>query len=397
MSLLDLLSDEPTWNKFYDYKTSLISNFGFEKELLKFIQCKGYLPVCERIKNGDHFPLPTRSIINKNSYKKKRVVYTYPYAENLVLKLLTHLMLRKYDYLFCDQLYSFRPARCAKDAVRRFVGDTSVKNSFFYKSDISNYFNSIPVGALTPMIKNVMQDDTELSDFLCALLEESRVICRGNIIEDEKGIMAGTPVASFYANLYLKELDRWFSDRNIPYARYSDDIIVFSESESLISEYAAYIKEFLAGKGLTVNPDKEIFGKPEDGWTFVGFTVRGKDIDIAPATVKKIKAKMRRKTKALRRWQLRNGLDGEKSAAAFIRIFNKKLLESPDDNELSWSYWFFPVINTSDSLHEIDHYAQECIRYLISGKRTKSRFNVRYDDMKVLGYRSLVHEFYSIK
>jgi hypothetical protein len=64
---------------------------------------------------------------------------------------------------------------------------------------------------------------------------------------------------------------------------------------------------------------------------------------------------------------------------------------------LSWSLWYFPVINTVESLREIDRYAQDCLRFLISGRRTKARYNVRYDDLKQLGYRSLVHEYYSPK
>ena len=67
-----------------------------------------------------------------------------------------------------------------------------------------------------------------------------------------------------------------------------------------------------------------------------------------------------------------------------------------EPNELSWSRWFFSVINTDKSLHEIDLYAQDCIRYIISGSRKKTRFRVTYDDMKALGYRSLVHEYYEM-
>ena len=43
----------------------------------------------------------------------------------------------------------------------------------------------------------------------------------------------------------------------------------------------------------------------------------------------------------------------------------------------------------------IDRYAQDCLRVLMSGQRTKGRFNVRYEDLKKLGYRSLVHEYYA--
>jgi hypothetical protein len=146
-----------------------------------------------------------------------------------------------------------------------------------------------------------------------------------------------------------------------------------------------------------VNPEKEVYGKPEDGFTFLGVEVRNGNIDIAPASVVKLKQKMRRKARALDRWRHREGLDGTKAAAAFIRIFNHKLLEVNEDSDLTWSLWFFPVITTSESLHQIDLYAQELLRFLISGTHTKSRFNVRYETLKDLGYRSLVNEYYSFK
>ena len=94
-------------------------------------------------------------------------------------------------------------------------------------------------------------------------------------------------------------------------------------------------------------------------------------------------------------WQARKGAGGEQAAKAFIKVFERKLFESPSDNDLSWTMWYFPTINTTDSLQVIDRYAQECLRWMISGKRTKSRFNVRYEQLRQLGLRSLVNEYYS--
>ena len=397
MSMLELLQDEQTWQRFYEYKTSLVCRKPFEKELLHFMETRDYLTVCEHIRRGEPFPLPRRAVVNKANSSKKRVVYSYPPGENMVLKLLTFLLLRKYDGLFANNLYSFRPGRSAKDAVRRLTANRELQNFYAYKVDISNYFNSIPLSLLLPQLKEGLAGDPELFDFLSRLLLEPQVLDKGEIITEEKGIMAGTPLASFYANLFLRELDRRFEDRSVPYIRYSDDIIVFAPDRETVSRYAGEICAFLADRGLRVNPDKEVFFAPEEGWTFLGFSYRDGVIDIAPITVGKIKAKMRRKARALRRWCKRNDLEGEKAAAAFIRVFNRKLLEGPVNNELTWSYWFFSVINTTDSLQVIDRYAQDCIRFLISGVHRKSRFRVRYEDMKALGYQSLVHRFYEFR
>lgn len=417
-SILDNLASPEVWENFYNYRTSLISEKRFTKLLRDFIDTKGYLEVYERIASGQPFPLPEKSIISKISTGKKRTVYTYPEAENITLKLLTWLMLRKYDSIFSEGLYSFRPGRTAKDAVRRLVASEGIDGKYAYKADVSDYFNSVPVDRLLPILEEVMKEDEKLFLFLKGLLTEDRVSFRGNVIEERKGIMAGTPVAAFLANLYLMELDRSYdgsgkhngymandgcpeNDGNMAYdagvviySRYSDDIIVLADSAEELQVEAERIRGFLERRGLKINPDKESFFSPEEGWTFLGFSYcRGK-IDIAPVTIKKLKAKMRRKARALKRWGDRNEVQPEKCAKAFIRVFNRKLLESPADNELSWAYWFFPVINTTDSLKAIDHYAQECIRYLLTGRRNKGRFNASYEDMKRLGYRSLVHEYY---
>ena len=395
MSLLDLLYDKESWDGFYEYKTSLCCPKDFSVYLSEFIKDKSYLPVCGAMFAGEPFPLPKKTVISKMSSQKKRTVYTYPIKENTVLKLLTYLMLRKYDGLFSSGLYSFRPGKTAKEAVRKLTRIRGITEMYSYKVDIHDYFNSVPVNRFLPLLKDALSDDTRLYAFLSSLLSEPRVLDHGEEITEEKGIMAGTPLSAFYANLYLKDLDRHFEEAGVPYARYSDDIIIFGKTEQETKEHARFIKSYLCSAGLTVNPDKECFCSPSDGFTFLGFYCCKNEIDIAAATVKKLKGKMRRKTHALMRWRKRNGLSGDKAAAAFIRIFNRKLLQSGDDNELTWSFWFFSVINTTKSLHQIDLYAQDCIRFLISGKRTKSRYNVRYKDMKALGYRSLVHEYYA--
>ena len=171
--------------------------------------------------------------------------------------------------------------------------------------------------------------------------------------------------------------------------------IFFAEKKETVLAYAEMIKSFLLSHRLSVNPSKEVFTSPGEGFTFLGFFCKGSHVDIATATVRKLKQKMRRKRDSLKRWKDRNEASDERTAKAFIRVFNRKLIENPRDNELCWNDWFFPVISTSESLLEIDRYSQDCIRYLITGKHTKSRFNVRYEDIKKLGYRCLVHEYYA--
>ena len=394
-SLLDKLASGETWERFYAYKTSLVCPKDAALSLRQFIDCGAYRPVCDAIRAGTPFPLPGKKVLSKLSTGRKRTVYTYPEPENTVLKCLTWLLLRRCDGLFSPGLYSFRPGRTAKDAIRALRSVPGLEGMYAYKADIHDYFNAIPVPLLLPQLEAAVGEDRELFRFLRRLLEEPEVLDRGQPVREKKGIMAGTPLSAFYANLFLMDLDRCFEAQGVPYVRYSDDILLFAPTLEAAQAHAAHIRAYLEERGLELNPEKEALTGPGEGWTCLGFYCKGDRVDIAPATVEKLKGKMRRKTRALRRWADRSGAEGERAAAAFIRMFNRKLLESPQGSELSWSHWFFSVINTTDSLREIDRYAQDCLRRLVSGKNTKARYNVRYGDLKKLGYRSLVNAYYS--
>lgn len=396
--MLHMLSRREIWQEFLEYKLSggHLSKAD-EKALSEFVETQGYLPAVEKIANGESFAPPKKTAISKMSTGKKRIVYTYAEDENWVLKLLTWLLQRKYDHLFATNLYSFRPRKGVRDAVKRLTHTPNIRKLWSYKVDISNYFNSVPVERLLPLLRNTLTEEPEICGFLESLLTNPLVNDHGTLIPEEKGIMAGTPISTFLANLYLAHMDHYFAERGILYARYSDDIIVFGSTEDEREQNAQVILQFLVEAELSVNPAKEARTAPGEMWTFLGISYRDGIIDVAPVSVDKLKAKMRRKARALVRWQARKGATGENAAKAFIRVFNRKLFENTAEHELTWVRWYFPLINTVDSLKVIDEYSQSCIRYLATGKHTKAAYNFRYGQMKELGYISLVNRYYKQK
>lgn len=398
MLMLKALADPAVWREYYEYKLAGGHlNREDEEALLAFIDEKAYLPIVEKLCNGETFSPPKKSEISKMHSGKKRIVYTYADGENRVLKLLTFLLQRKYDYLFANNLYSFRRYKGVRDAVKRLIRTRGIRQMWSYKVDISNYFNSIPVERLLPILRNAMDDEPGTYRFLESLLRNPLVNDRGKLVSEEKGIMAGTPISTFLANLYLSGMDHYFQSAGLLYARYSDDIIVFAESEEALEQNVRTIHSFLREAGLSINPAKEARTVPGEMWTFLGICYKDGVVDVAPASVEKLKAKMSRKTRALVRWQARKRAAGTRTAKAFIRAFNRKLFENPIEHELTWARWYFPLINTAQSLKIIDEYSQSCIRYLATGKRTKAAYNFRYEQMKELGYVSLVNRYYKHK
>ena len=399
MSLLDILSDEGAWIDFYEQKVDpTYFRISDAQELFQYVREKRYLPVVERIFSGEGLSVPQKKRIAKSDTSKKRIVYSLPDDEATVLKLLTWLMIRKYDWFLSDNLYSFRPNYGAKDALRKLISNPKIPQCYSYKLDVRNYFNSIDIDLLLPVLKQLFSDDQPLYEFLASQLSDPRAIDNDTVIEEQKGVMAGMPYAVFFANVYLTRLDREFEKiPNVVYCRYSDDIIIFAKEKDTLDAAKEKLLNTLAEVHLEVNPDKVVETAPAQPWTFLGFECDGKEIDVSKVSVGKMKAKMRRKARSIDRWRREKGKDGWMAARAFIKHFNRKLYTSESNNEVNWSWWYFPMITTEKSLKEIDAYMQDCIRFVATGSRTKSRFNFTYDQMKELGLQSLVNRWFAYK
>ncbi len=398
MSILDRITDPAAWEELYAYKLDGGHLPDSEaRQLRAFIDGRGYLPVAESILAGEPLPLPALVEINKKSTGKKRRVFIFRDAENYVLKLIAYLMSRRYDGLFAKNLYSFRARIGVKDAIRNIRYTPRAKRLCSYKVDIHDYFNSVDTGLVIEKMRTALADDPDLCTFLEGLLREPRAVFEGKVIECKKGIMAGVPTSGFLANLYLSELDRRFAESGAVYARYSDDIIVFADTEAALAEQERIIKSTLSELKLSVNEKKEFRTAEGEAWEFLGFKVDGSRIDISTVSLEKIKAKMRRKARSLLRWRQRRGVAPMNAAVAFIRIFNQKLFDNPRHNDITWSLWYFPIINTDESLRAIDEYAVSCIRYIVSGRHSKAGYRLRYEQIKAMGFRSLVNAYYKFK
>ena len=369
---------------------------GEEKALKSFIENKEYLPVAERLNRGGFFSLPKAIKVNKGSTGRKRTVFTFSEEEKFLQKFIAYKLL-SYDELFSDNLYSFRKDMGVKKAIFRLVYSKDIGKMFSYKLDISDYFNSVQPEILLPRLKDVMSDNKPLFRVFEEMMTNPLAEVDGEVKEIRKGVLAGSPIAGFLANLYLSELDWHFEKLDVLYARYSDDIILFSKSESELCAHIDYIVNVLSQKGLSVNENKVFKTAPGEKWSFLGFCYENGTVDISEISKQKLKKKMRRKARALVRWRKRKNLPCERAATAFIRYFNKKLYANDATDQITWCRWYFPVINTSEGLKEIDEYMQQCLRYIATEKHNGAKYRFRYSDMKKLGYVTLVNSFYKYK
>lgn len=405
--ILQMAGQKQYWLDFLEYKLNKQHlTHREEAELREFIEQETYLPLC-KLWEQNRYPsqYPQKRTINKQGSRKKRIVYSFPGAEGIFLKFIAFHLYR-YDWFFCDNCYAFRRDFGVWEAMHRIRSTPSFGNMYCLKVDISNYFNSIDVDILLDKLLFIKDTDFSLYQLFQKILKEERVCENTKILLEKHGAMAGTPISPFFANVYLRDVDFYFKEANIPYFRYSDDILIFADSLAELETYQNKLYEHIHLLGLTINPEKVHISTPGEPWEFLGFCYRNGEIDLSDATLRKTKAKIKRKADALRRWSRSKDLSTEKAAIGLIRAMNRKFFgssslddmdEDDDSNDFTWSRWFFPNLTTDKGLKIIDNYLQEYIRYTVTGRHYKGNYRIRYEQLKEWGYQSLVHEYYKEK
>lgn len=303
--------------------------------------------------------------------------------------------LYRYDDLFAANCYAFRRSYGVRDAVKRIRMTKGISGKYCLKVDIHDYFNSIEVPVLVNKLRFLREWDDKVFRLFERLLTEDKVLVKEEIVSEKRGAMAGTPVSPFFANVYLMELDWYFENKGRLYFRYSDDILVFADTKEELEKLQGELYEWIARLHLTLNPQKVHISQPGESWEFLGFCYQNGRVDLSENTKRKIKGKIKRKAHALRRWQAKKGLSGEKAAKGFIRAMNRKFFDRGEDTDFCWGRWFFPNLTTDAGLKEIDAYMQQYIRYCVTGRHYKGNYRISYEQMKEWGYRSLVHEYYN--
>lgn len=401
MEIYDYAFDKDKWEQFYDsFSTNEHAYKADVKKLRSYIDEKKYIEVLEAYEGSGRFNTPDLIMLNKKGTGKKRTVFSFDENASWLLKFFGYY-LHAYDENFSDNLYSFRKERSVKTAIAKLLKVKNISSLYGVKLDIHDYFNSADTDIIIEKAKEVLLGQDRFVKLLENILNDdgyiihdTKVKNNNKVITIHKGMMAGSPLSPFLANLYLDELDKHFDSSDGFYARYSDDIIFFTESEEKRDQEMEYINKVLSENKLTLNPDKIAFIKPGESFEFLGFSFDNGEVDVAHSSFDKIKKKLRRKARAVLRWKLKKDAEPEKAARVYIKYFNRKFFENPVKSELTWCRWYFPIITTDVTIKEIDHYMQECIRYIYTGKHSKRNFNLRYDDIKQLGYRSLVNEYH---
>lgn len=399
MKQLELeLSNKEYWEITYNKMVLKQGMKKDDKDLLWKIKEIERTDIINKLLSGTYeWSIPRKVEIAKSESKKKRVVYLYDIRDRYILGVLYRAVSNRYKDLISDSCFSYKKGTSTNDAIHYIKDRKTDELKYGVKIDIHAYFNSVSEERVIEIINELFSGGIKLT--LEKLLLAKTVYYKGQIIEEWKSLIPGCAFGSFLANMCLKECDEYF--KNKVYARYSDDIIILSNSKEDLEKDLIKIKEFIGKYGLEINPNKYTWFEPGDDVEYLGLKLRGDGkIDISEHAKKKIKKQIHRWCRKGRMQIERDGVNFEKVAHRIIRQLNNKNFKCYINNEATfgWCHYCFRYITTIESLQEIDFYTRDTLRAMKTGKHNKANIKALSEqELHKLGWVSLVELYYLYK
>lgn len=165
MSILEQLSSSAAWEVFLAWRLRKGRFNWREFEAAdEFVATGECIRAWRQIIEKERLDIPARILVNKMGSRKKRVVYCYEDEEVEVLKFIAHLLYR-YDSVLAPNCFSFRKGQTVQSAILGLRRMLAGRKLWGYKIDIHNYFNSVSIPLLLPILNDVLSDDGQLYSF----------------------------------------------------------------------------------------------------------------------------------------------------------------------------------------------------------------------------------------
>lgn len=254
-----------------------ISVLDFEDNLSKYLH-----ELLNEIKNKTWNPEPYLRVEIKKNETERRKLGLLSIKDKVVQQAIKTLIEPRFEKLFVNNSYGYRPEMGHTRAVRRTLIETSKNTSrWLLRLDIDDYFDTISHFVLFSRLKTLLQHEPEI----CRLIELS---VRMGVIDNtlvwnssELGVPQGAVLSPLLANLYLHSFDQFILTKTKAYVRYADDFVIFcqtkEEAESILKIANTYLESKLK---LKLNPHS-INNLYADGFDFLGFHINKSGLSLS--------------------------------------------------------------------------------------------------------------------
>lgn len=253
----------------------------------------------QSILEGGYRPQPVRKVEIPKPQGGKRMLGIPTVSDRLLSQAIGQWLSGQYDKGFSKQSYGFREGRNAHQAVEQAKIYLDEGNEWVVEIDLDQFFDRVNHDKLMGKLAKGITDKRTLK--LIRSYLNSGIMEGGLVSVRQEGTPQGSPLSPVLSNIVLDELDKELEGRGHKFVRYADDVSIYVKSERAAQRVKESTTEYLEKElKLRVNREKTKISQGQEsnllGFSFYRSKVKW-EARIAPKSLKRIKEKIRAKTK----------------------------------------------------------------------------------------------------
>lgn len=237
-------------------------------------EAKDYLKIhgndlINQILSRKYQPLPVKrvEIPKPNGGIRKLGIPTV--VDRIIQQALVQKLTPIFEPTFSEYSYGFRPNRRCQNAIDRTLELINQGYEWIIDLDLEKFFDNVPQDKLIRIVDNAVKD-SDITWIIHKYLKAG-VMVDGHFEETNVGTPQGGNLSPLLSNIYLNELDKELERRNLHFARYADDCVIFVKTEFSAQRVMKNIVAFIENKlKLKVNAEKTHITKPNN-LKYLGF------------------------------------------------------------------------------------------------------------------------------
>ena len=175
-----------------------------------------------------------------------------------------------FEPTFSEYSYGFRPNRRCHNAIDRALELINQGYEWIIDLDLEKFFDNVPQDKLIRIVDNVAKDSDVT--WLIHKYLKAGVMVDGHFEETNIGTPQGGNLSPLLSNVYLNELDKELERRQLHFARYADDCVIFVKTKFSAERVMRNIVTFIENKlKLKVNAEKTHITTPNN-LKYLGFS-----------------------------------------------------------------------------------------------------------------------------